>query len=270
MPHKFHLVSDDEGRKTLTIIVGKNTYTVNQDHEKFDELFALITNYPNAEESSIQELADYETAIRIKFKRLSPRVSVLHGQIVFDNDPVDESIARHIVKCLKNDDKDWVGLVNFLEKVNCNPEKHSRDQLFKWLDRKDFSITTEGDIIAYKGVRDLGNNEYQSTHSGYAIVDGEINESGPVKQTWGNVVEMPRSKVAHDPNAACSTGLHAGTADYAKGFGNKVLTIVINPCDVVSVPNDSAEKIRVNRYKILKSDQNQVYREPIIDLGRVW
>ena len=63
---------------------------------------------------------------------------------------------------------------------------------------------------------------------------------------------MPRGDVEHDPGVGCHVGLHAGTWDYASSFAQgAVLTVEINPRDVVSVPTDCQDqKMRVCRYTV--------------------
>ena len=63
---------------------------------------------------------------------------------------------------------------------------------------------------------------------------------------------MPRGEVQHDPESGCSTGLHVGTYAYAQGYARAaLLTVHVNPRDVVSVPTDcDAEKMRVCRYVV--------------------
>ncbi len=77
---------------------------------------------------------------------------------------------------------------------------------------------------------------------------------------------MPRSKVDDDTSAGCSTGLHAGTYRYASGFAQgRLLTVEINPRDVVSVPTDSDyQKIRTCRYTVVGVTEVE-YTEPTWD-----
>ena len=103
----------------------------------------------------------------------------------------------------------------FMENVAANPNEHSREQLFDWLRDREFTITSNGCFIAYKGVweRDADaedNYPYQSCSRGDAIVDGE-RFTGAIPNGVGVTIEMPRGDVQHNPAAGCSTGLHVGT-----------------------------------------------------------
>ena len=63
---------------------------------------------------------------------------------------------------------------------------------------------------------------------------------------------MERSSVDDDFRNGCSKGLHAGSLEYAKGWGKRVLLIEIDPADVVSVPEDcDCQKLRCCKYKVI-------------------
>jgi hypothetical protein len=82
------------------------------------------------------------------------------------------------------------------------------------------------------------------------------------------VVRMARHEVQDDPYNSCSTGLHVGTFNYARGFGDTRIRVRINPADVVSVPHDGAgEKIRVCVLRVeeivTEAFNGAVFREPV-------
>jgi len=243
---KYNLVSSGD-QKNLTLVHDGEMYVADNTHPSWDRIFAGVMNG----DESVVSLFDLSESVSRKFEALTERVAVRGGQVYFDGDPLDRAETRQIVRFLDGDIEDWEPLVNFLEKVQTNPDEHSREQLYTWLDRHDFPITEDGDLIAYKGVVANG-DEYFSINHGKAIVDGE-EVNGAVPNAVGSVIEMPRSEVQHDPRTGCSRGLHAGTWDYASGFARgAVLTVRINPRDVVSVPTDcSAQKVRVCRYTVV-------------------
>ena len=202
-------------------------------------------------DESIVELFDVAETVATKFERLdgSTRVTVANGRVYFDGDEVDNTLTKQIVRFLSDGVEDWRPLVRFMEKVMDNPEPHSREQLYGWLGH-DFTITDAGNIVGYKGVRTDG----RSIHSGKAIRNSEL-VSGNIPNEPGDIIEMPRSEVAFDPAAACSYGLHVGTYEYAHGFAQgKLLKVLVDPRDVVSVPTDSnAQKMRVCRYRVINT-----------------
>lgn len=252
-PFPSTLVKDSTGRQYLTIYTSDGALppVVADDHPHFDALRAMADD-PEATADDIRELADLSVAVASKFDRLSERVSVANGRVYFDGDELDDSITRHIVRCLDEGLESWRPYVSFLENIAANPNEHSREQLFDWLRAHEFTIDAGGEIIAYKGVRANDDGTFSPSNSwGYGIVDGERQER--IKQRIGSVVELPRSEVRHDPRASCSFGLHVGTHSYAQGYAEPtVLKVAVNPRDVVSVPSDAGgEKVRVCRYRVL-------------------
>jgi hypothetical protein len=76
---------------------------------------------------------------------------------------------------------------------------------------------------------------------------------------------MARSLVDDNRDVACSVGLHVGNHHYASTFlggGSKLLTVKVNPRDVVSVPSDSNdEKIRACRFTVLEDNPDKTRYE---------
>jgi hypothetical protein len=78
---------------------------------------------------------------------------------------------------------------------------------------------------------------------------------------------MPRNFVCDDAGIGCSDGFHAGSLDYAEGFGRggNLMVVEINPADVVSVPNDSdCQKLRTCKYKVVSLFKRKLV-EPLCD-----
>lgn len=67
----------------------------------------------------------------------------------------------------------------------------------------------------------------------------------------GEPVTMPREKCDPDITVSCSYGLHVGSHSYVSSFGrgmDAVLAILVNPKDVVALPEYDHSKIRVCEY----------------------
>lgn len=241
---KYNLVSDGTNA-SVTVFEDGDMLVANSDNPNWDAILEALLN-----DEPVADLITLTKAVAKKFERLTTRVSVNGDQVYFDGDPVDNALTEQIVRFL-NEGWDFEGLVNFYERIAANPSAHSRDQLYTWLEAHDFTIDKDGFILMYKGVRDNGDGTYGSIHSGPAIVNGQ-EVDGHVPQTIGDVVEFPRSKVNADPSQGCSTGLHASNFAYARSFTTgAVLTVQVDPADVVSVPTDcDAQKVRVCRYTV--------------------
>lgn len=248
MTLQYSLVGTGEDQ-FLTVFVpgGDRPLVAGSDHPNFDR----IRDAALAGDENVVDLFDVAAAAGEHFERLSDRVTAANGRLYLDGDEVHSALAKQVVRFLSEDVDDWYPLVSFFENVQANPNEHSREQLFEWLDRRDFTITDDGMIVGYKGVRKTDDG-YESIHSGPAIVDG-VKVNGRVPNNPGTVIEMPRSDVQHDPSIGCHSGLHVGTYDFARGFSSgAVLEVHVNPRDVVSVPTDcDAAKVRTCRYVVV-------------------
>lgn len=249
-----------QGRTNIVVVrPGKPILTARDDHPNFAKILAKVEQ---SDENGLEDLFDIPKSIEIKFKRLSERVAVRHGRIYLDGDPVDNSLTKQVLKFLDQERDDWKPLVLFFEKVQSNPSENSRKQLFKFLDHNDLDLTPAGDLIAYKGVRSDDKGGYKSIHAGPesdgVLVDG-VPQSGTIPNPIGAIIEMPRSKVRDDPQQHCSVGLHVATENYAGTWTSvdAVLEVHVNARDVVSVPNDSAQKVRCCRYKVARVKSNK-------------
>lgn len=67
----------------------------------------------------------------------------------------------------------------------------------------------------------------------------------------GKPVVMPREQCDPDINQSCSYGLHVGSHKYVSSFGRSmdtILAVLVNPRDVVALPEYDHSKIRVCEY----------------------
>lgn len=265
MPNLHYMISKtDDDANIVVFVSGQKPLLAHSSHGMFGEIEAALRSFPNdapivmgeSELAEFKRLFDVAEVVASRFMAVSERVSVSGGTVYFDGDPIDNSLTRQIVRFLEEEVDDWQPLVCFMENVAANPNDHSREQLYEWLARRDFTITEEGYILGYKGVRrsDAEGVEYESISSGPGIVDG-VSYNGHLPNNISSIVEIARSKVHHDPSVGCSTGLHVGTWDYAHSFGHGVvLKVEVNPRDVVSVPTDCDHaKVRCCRYQVVEA-----------------
>lgn len=240
-------------------------HSATDQHPAWDRIIQGVV----AEDEAVYRLFDVGAVAAEAFERLSDRVTISGGNVYFDNEKMDGALEEQISRFVEaGAEEDWQPLIKFYEKVMTNLNQHTREQLYRWLNQQQITITPEGDFIGYKGVKPRksdDNYEWESISQGRAIVDGKIYD-GNIPNDVGAVVEMPRNEVQHDPKVGCHTGLHAGTWRYAKDFSQgAVLRVAINPRDVVSVPTDCNDaKLRTCRYTVLevtdKENLETVYR----------
>lgn len=251
MSLKFNLVSTDSDSQNITVFVDGEMYVADSNHNpNFQEIIQKVL----LGDESVVDLFDLERAVSKRFEKLSERVAVRNGDIYFDGSVVNDVLAQQVLRFLDDGVDDWQPLVLFWENLAQNPNPHSREQLYRWLNDRNFQISKNGNIVGFKGVKVGADGTYLSIHAGPAIVD-DVEMNGYIPNAIGSIIEMPRDDVQFDSAVGCSTGLHVGTYSYAKGFAQgAVLTVSVNPRDVVSVPTDcNDEKLRVCRYKVVNN-----------------
>jgi len=244
---QYTLVGTDDGSTITVYVKGGEPMLAHSSHPNFDAILEGVL----ADDEAVVDLFDISRTAASRFEKLTERVSVAHGKVYLDNEEVNDAIAEQITRFIDEGVEDWKPLVAFFENVQANPNDHSREQLYNWLSKRDFTITEDGLIVGYKGVA-IDGDQFVSIHSGRAIVDGEV-KTGRIPNYIGAVVEMPRNEVTWDPSIGCHSGLHVGTYEYANSFANgALLQVHVNPRDVVSVPTDCDwAKVRCCRYTVI-------------------
>lgn len=228
--------------RVVTAYVDGQMLVTSDENPNYDTILDRLFEDQTA---GIADLFTAEQLVTRKFKNLSDRVSVSAGAVYFDGDPIEGVLTDHLLRLI-HDGEDVSDLVAFWENIAANPTEHSRENLLRWLNASDFSITHDGMILGYKGL----NEDRTSIHAGPAVVNG-VEFNGHVPNEDGSVIAMARSAVEHNPGRGCSYGLHVGTWDYAASFGTVVVEVLVNPRDVVSVPTEcSGQKMRVCRYTV--------------------
>ncbi len=244
---KYQITEQDDAVLVVFVSDSGSIHTAQNDNP---QLQTIIDRLRAKDTDGIETLFSMEAAVAATFAQLSERVTLKGGRVLFDGDPVDDTIEGIVLRAYDAGKvADYVPVVNFMEKVYANTSEHTRTNLFNWLLAEEFSITSVGDIVAYKGLRSDGT----SVHAGPATVDGK-DVNGHVPNVPGSVIEIRRSDVVADPRQGCAYGLHAGTYEYASGFGSGLtMEVHVNPRDVVSVPTDcNAQKMRVARYRVVQ------------------
>lgn len=247
MPNIQYSLIRNSGGEVITVFANGQMVSAMDTHPNWAGIKAGV----EADDPSVVDLFDIGVTAQKRFDKLSDRVSVKGGKVYFDNQLTHNALTEQVVRFIENGQEDFRPLVEFFEKVQSNPNEHSREQLYSWLDVHDFTILPNGNFIGYKGVRDNGGS-YESISHGSAISNG-IEYTGAIPNPIGAVVEMPRDAVQHDPSVGCHTGLHVGTWSYAHDFARgAILKVEVNPRDVVSVPTDcNHAKLRTCRYTVL-------------------
>lgn len=263
----MHSLIDDNsiivrsGDETLIVSASDPTYTavrrylLDERGEDFDELRAMIDGIRVPVKSAAADAVaavdgDEGSAYRIE-----------HG------DPVEEIILASALRVAR-ENADMAPLGRFLQRLENNPSQASRSQLFGWLKAGGFTITTDGMIVGYKSVRSDGRSSNGGREPVTVAYQGGRSETitGHIPYPLGAWVSMPRELVDDNRDSACSVGLHVGTYNYAENFSEKMLVVLVDPADVVSVPRCSgAQKMRVCRLYVAAQHDGEQISETVVD-----
>lgn len=275
---RHHIVSDHGEAKSVTVYIkGRRPLVAGKEHPNFGAILDALRAGED-DPKKIQALFDMSQPIKKGFRkalkklamnlglaaddRVTDKVEVKDGRVYHDGEEVDGVITDVILQYYNEGNEDFVPLVRFLENLKKNPNPHSREHLYRWVERRHLTITEDGCFLAYKGVSrlgDKGTHAYGSVTSGSdkVTVDGRT-FTGRIPQSIGSLIEMAREDVTFDPGQHCSRGLHVGTWSYARSWGTVRLLVKVNPADVVSVPNDSSsQKLRTCAYEVLSETTSE-------------
>lgn len=219
---------------------GKTT-TINKADGRYDQVIQKIKEGKLDEIIPLLSIAD----------SLSQRgFDIVDGIVHVDGDALPDSLSARVLDFFNNN-LPFEPLLKFWAKLKNNPSFNSRQMLFKFLEHNGHPITTEGNFIAYRAVR----NDFLDKHTGR--IDNAV----------GNVVSIDRSKVDDNPNNTCSHGLHVATLSYAQDFAtgdDRLLDVEVDPADVVAVPTDyNGTKMRVCKFKVVAESQGLI-EKPLV------
>lgn len=245
--------SPDQGA-TLTVVSGAGLQTVTSQHPNYiDIVQEVISDHPD--EDLIESLIGQRPTqvIANTLQQLTNHVSYDGTHILYDGKPIHSSIAQNIRQALIDGNQSWQPLAHFLERLTQNPSMVARTELYDWLNAEGLTIAPDGRFVGYKGLCVDGH----SVNSGEATVNGTT-VHGTIPNHIGNVISMDRSKVNDDRTNSCSYGLHVGSTEYAMNFSHGITaTVLVDPADVVSIPQDSGyQKIRCCKYEVIAVQTN--------------
>lgn len=167
-----------------------------------------------------------------------------------DEKKIERSFQEFVSNQYLHVKKDW----------NCSPNKYL---VYKDLDTNDLLITktetAEGwdsdknvEILGRLG--DLFNSIFNTNEEAPAETKGNVYtdmRTRSMEIVLGKPVRMERRECDSDPAIDCSYGLHVGATKYVENFaGNAsvILACLVNPANVVAVPNYDHSKMRVAEY----------------------
>lgn len=279
MTIQYTISNGSEFSGASVIFPDGNTYPVSSDHPKYAEIVASLLAGAEDEAAIFKLVAPFDS-IFLGLTALSDRVSRKGMKLFFDGDLLNNAIAKTIIESIDNEGYEkgtvWKSYVAFLERLMTNPSVESRDHFYNYVESHGLTITAEGLVVLYKGVSPTKTpGLYESTQAGVGVVKdnkGKVTEYDRARlpNAVGYEVSIPRALVDTNRNQHCSTGLHAGTFDYAKNTMNTgvLLTVLVDPRDVVSVPNDyNNAKVRLSRYTVIGvNDKEDAYKTGVVNV----
>ena len=265
----FYTLTNRDGQQTLSVIGETFEKVIASTHPNFATLVTyLTTNDPNHDEEYVRGLVDPTVGIgRILQEHFGDRVSYDLHHLYLDGLPVQGALANVVKQRMLAADQDWLRFTKFLVNLDANPSKRAKEATWLWVERNGLTITEDGCFLGYKGVNHDGTSK-SSGPDNYVngTYYGKPGVAYHVPHEIGTVVSKKRADVDDTPGGGCSVGLHVGTKDYATGFGPRLLTVKINPADVVSAPDRDLEwKIRVCRYEVIDLAKDEYFSSTSAD-----
>lgn len=246
--------------KSINVVIDGRMRTIPKGHINFTKVEKILrdinklesepTNWRDAFRSRARAMAKAESKLRKLLdvplyieKATAGRVKVTDKGVLFNDVPLHNAVARHIMKLLAAG-QNVVPMATFLDRLMNNPIGGVREDLYAWIESSDLALTPDGCFLAFKKVK-------ANYASGHRNPDGT-----ELFNHVGSIVSMPREQVDADRDNTCSTGLHFCSWTYLNHFGvggeSKVVIVKIAPEDVVAIPTDyDRAKGRAWKYEVV-------------------
>lgn len=218
----YHVLND-----SIVLNYNGKTQNIASDDSRYADVLTCIRNNTL---DRIPELVETERAFQ------GSGVELRDGLLWEGENPFPAELSQRILM-FKEKKLPYKPLLKFWDNLKKNPSFNSRKMMFAFLEHNGHPLTQDGCFIAYRGVTEDFKDKHTKTF-----------DNKP-----GSICEMPRQNVNDNPNETCSHGLHVACFDYAKGFGEKLVEVKVNPSDVVCVPVDySGTKMRVCKFEVVQ------------------
>jgi hypothetical protein len=209
----------------------------------------LMTQEPDAPSSEDDELPVRMVTAETKVEKHETIVAVSEHGIT----PHVENLSDQMVAAEEGKGSNE-GIDNFLLRMTKISAKrgHTATELMNFIKRIDLGFLPDGSFLAYKRLIHIGNGVYVDPHS------------RKVHQRIGDIVTMDEKLVDPSKRTQCSQGIHVGTRRYMGGFhatdsASGTMLVLIQPEDVIAVPNGEADKMRVCKYLLLGDLSNKAH-----------
>lgn len=165
------------------------------------------------------------------------RVQVKKDGVFYNGTLLDNSLTTRILQLIR-EGKPVSHMLKFMDRLYLNPSQDAISELYDWLNGCKLPITDDGRFVAYKRVK----SDYKDLHS------------GTIDNSPGQIAFMKREDVCKDRTQTCEQGLHFCSIAYLPSYpGDRIMQVLVDPADVVSIPNDyQYTKGRTWQYEVVK------------------
>lgn len=266
----FFTVTNRDGQATLSVISDSFEKIVASTHPNYAALVEYFATTPEDQhdEDYVRGLVDPTIGIGNALREaFGDRLTFDLHHLYLDGLKVSGPLASLIKERLTSADQDWMRFAKFLINLDRNPSYKAQQAVFEWVQANGLTVTEDGRFLGYKAVREDGLSSSSGPNN---FVNGELINNGEtcrVPHEIGSVISKKRADVDDTPGGGCSVGLHVGTLEYASGFAPRLMTVAVDPADVVSAPDRNLEyKIRVCRYEVISLADPKQFASTSYDL----
>ena len=237
---------------TILVVDDSGVKTARADHPKWEDIQRCFAQLSYEDDrflgptDELLALMDMRTAVESYTVGL---LSVNSLGVTYSGRPLHTIDAERVMAFMR-DKLSYKPIANYIVRKMKNPSARAIAEMYNFLEHKGMPLTLRGTFIAYKGVT----TDFWSINGNMetVVLQGEVDSTGRILNRVGDTIEVERSSVDDNFRQGCSFGLHAGSIAYAKGWGQRVVLVEIDPADVVSVPEDcNCQKLRCCKYTIV-------------------
>jgi len=233
-------------KDAISLVIGESDYLVPRTSPQAAKVLDELRKKP-VDEAEVARLVALEYSPEAYS---DGTISIMkNGEVTYKGERLPKALADKVAACYA-DGVPFNNVLAFFDRLNANPSRRAITELYTFLEHKSMPITPEGHFLAYKGIQLSGYSVMGNTTT--VVEKGTVDEGGHILNTVGQAPRVRRSCVNDDFRVGCAEGLHAGSLNYASGWGSKVVIVKIDPADVVSIPSDcSCQKLRTCAYEVV-------------------
>lgn len=129
---------------TISAFIGGDLKTIDASHPNFETIKLKLRT---GDDTELYELFDLEAALRKSLLYEDEIVTVGYDTLMFNGEPLHNYLTGRIIATLSAGQPATPWL-NFLKRVQMNPDPEVRNNLFEWLEAGGMPITPDGYFLA--------------------------------------------------------------------------------------------------------------------------